>query len=913
MVSLDDGGKMQKRKKWLIKASEPVLQFMLARRLGVSPLMAQLLINRGIYTVRAAREFLNVSFQKLHPPELMRDLPRAVEIISAVLDRGDKILVYGDYDVDGVTGTALLVHVLRRLGGSVEYYIPHRLGEGYGVHTSVLQKARESGISLVLTVDCGISAAAEVDEANRSGGPVVIITDHHEPPPGLPGAAAVVNPKRKDCRYPFSDLAGVGVAFKLVQALLAGRGTPFSWEEYLDLVCLGTIADIVPLHGENRILVKHGLSSLGQPTRPGLQALCQVAGIKEKTMTAWEVGFILAPRINAAGRLDNAGLAVEMLLSDDYDAALEMARSLNEANQERQGLEAVTLSEALGMLEADPELAARDVLVLASANWHPGVIGIVASRLADRFYKPVLLIACDNGLGKGSARSVGGFHLYNALEYCAGYLAGYGGHAMAAGFSLPVEQIDAFREKINDYAAVHLCSADAAPVMELDALVSLQDITYELINEIEQLAPYGHGNPGPLFALRQTRLINCRGVGKNNAHLKMLLGDRSVSMDGIGFNLGRFAEELAAAKEVSVAFTPTVNAWQGRQTLQVKVQDVHLEPLKENCGRQDGQWRENSMSSGGDLIFVPEAITGLLKQYLSSRDCRLPPEMHALLADTSSTLPEHTFTAGDPDAYAFPPARCPVPAGAFREKRLARLSPSGGCILLVVNSACHALQAYRYIEKHNTQFAGRAAYLHGFMSRDYINDQFTKIQNQDIKLAAATPACLGEQGAAEIPFDKVLLMRPPVTAEDWQRLKTLLGVQAPAGIEFLYGAEDWEENRKHLEELAPERDVLVHYYALLRSLAPGGQGACSKAGVLERMSAAGYDMHSCISLIVAATIFADLGLLQYHWQEDMLQYKLLPLKGKKMELSASPTFNWFHNIKSNGLNWINLNVKASGA
>ncbi len=908
---------MRKRKKWLIKASEPVLQPILVKKLGVSPLMAQLLINRGIYTVRAAREFINVSFEELHAPELMRDLPEAVEIISGTLDRAGKIWVYGDYDVDGVTGTALLVHVLRRLGGNVEYYIPHRLSEGYGLHTPVLQMARESGVQLVLTVDCGISSVAEVDEANRSGGPAIIITDHHEPPPELPRAAAVVNPKRKGCRYPFGDLAGVGVAFKLVQALLAVRDNPFSWKEYLDLVCLGTIADIVPLQGENRILVRHGLSYLGNSARPGLQALCKACSIQQNTITAWEVGFLLAPRINAAGRLDDAGLAVEMLLSDDYDAALEMARLLNKANQERQNLEAVTLSEALGMLE-DLELADRDVLVLASANWHPGVIGIVASRLVDRFYKPVLLVAFDQELGKGSARSTSGFHLYNALEYCADCLTGYGGHAMAAGFSLPVEQVDILREKINDYAAAHLRAADTEPVMELDAQVSLQDITYELINEIEQLAPYGHGNPGPVFALQQARLVNCRGVGKNNAHLKMLLSEHSVVMDGIGFNLGQFAGELAAAREVSVAFTPEVNTWQGRQTLQVKVQDVHLEPWQESIGQQGGQRQEDSWRCAGDLILVPETITGLLQHFLSGRGYPVPFEMHTLWpAATERPTAVQAVHPGEETVCASVPITiaggqpCSTPAGAFREKRLARLSPSPGCTLLVANCACNALQVYRYIEEHNARFNGVATYLHGYMSRDYIKEQFSKINRQIIKLAVVTPACFGE--SLEVSFDRVLLVRPPATAADWQRLRALGAARTPFKLESLYGAEDWEENRSHLEELAPERDVLAHYYALLRSLAPGGSGACSKAVILEHMAGAGYNMYSSISLLVAVAVFADLELLQFYWEEDMLRYKLLPLKGRKMNLTASPTFNWVHNIKSNDMHWINLNVKASGA
>jgi len=908
---------MRKRKKWLIKASEPVLQPILSKKLGVSPLMAQLLINRGIYTVRAAREFLNVSFDELHSPELMHDIPEAVALINKALEQSGKILVYGDYDVDGVTGTALLVDVLRRLGGQVEYYIPRRLSEGYGLHTPVLHNARESGVSLVLTVDCGISGFAEVEEAYRSGGPEIIITDHHEPPSKLPKAAAVVNPKRQDCRYPFSELAGVGVAFKLVQSLLNSRGNPFNWEDYLDLVCLGTVADIVPLYGENRILVRHGLSHLGNSTRPGLQALCQVSGIQQETITAWEVGFLLSPRINAAGRLNDANVVVEMLLSEDYEEAMVIANLLDKENKERQSLEATTLAEALVLLEQDPELTGRDVLVLASANWHPGVIGIVASRLVDRFYKPVLLIACDQELGKGSARSISGFHLYNALEHCADCLTSYGGHAMAAGFSLPVEQVNTLRDKINGYAAVYLNAADKEQIIELDALVSLEDITYELINEIEQLAPYGHGNPGPVFALQQAKLVNCRGVGKNNAHLKMLLSDHSVAMDGIGFNLGQFAEELAAAKEISVAFTPEVNVWQGRKSLQVKVQDMHWgEPWQITSWPQDEQLQQDSVCGAGDLILVPETITSLLHQFISNRGYSMPPGMQLIIpmasrqTYTQSDQPGNELTCVSAPVASINDCRISATAGAFKEKILASLSPSPGCTLLVDNSACHVQQVYRYILEHNHQFSTSVTCLHGYMPQDYINERMVKISQQSIKLVVATTVCLEDS----LPnfFDRVLLVRPPVLAADWQRLTNLSGAQSTLRLEPIYDIEDWEENRCFLEELAPERDVLVHYYALLRSLASGGTGMCSKTTLLERMAGAGYEMHSSISLIVALAVFADLDLLQFNWQEDMLKYKLLPLKGRKMDLIAAPTFKWVHKIKTNGKHWINLNLKQEG-
>jgi single-stranded-DNA-specific exonuclease len=887
---------MHKRKKWLIKASEPVLQFILSRKLGISPLMAQLLVNRGIYTVEEAREFLDASLQRLHPPELMRDMSGAVEITLNALDRGQKILVYGDYDVDGVTGTALLVNLLRRLGGMVDYYIPHRVHEGYGLHAPVLHGARESGIGLVITVDCGISAVAEVEDAKRGGGPEIIITDHHEPPPRLPGAAAVINPKREDCRYPFKDLAGVGVAFKFGQALLERAGRPYNHEDYLDLVCLGTIADIVSLKGENRILVRHGLTRLAQSTRPGLRALCRAAGIKQDSLGAREVGYILAPRLNAAGRLGDAAPAVELLLSEDDAQAAEIAAVLNKENQERQQLETIVLAEALGMLEGDPALAAQKVLVLASPHWHPGVIGIVASRMVDRFYKPVLLIACEGEQGKGSARSINGFNLYKALEYCSGCLDGYGGHAMAAGFSIPVEQIERFRNKINEYAARFFPEEEQLPVLELDALVSLQDVTYDLINELEQLAPYGHGNPGPLFGLRRAKLINCRGVGKKNAHLKMLLGDRRISIDGIGFNLGQYAGELAAGREVSVAFTPSINSWQGREILQIKVKDLKAEA--EDAGYfDDACSRDEQLRLAGDLIFVPETIIGLLREVLMERELDVPPEMKAV-------YPANGYSS----KHGFLP-ECPAHSAGNTINQLARLTPAQGNMLLLVNSARHTLQLFRFIGDYNPHFAGKVTYIHGFMPPELIQKELRGVERVTNGLLVSTYGCLPYLHARNIAFDRVMLARPPVFEEDWRRVSGLfldLHASRVPGIEALYAAKDWDDNRKHLMELAPERDMLAYFYAFLRSRAGNGQGRCVKTEVVDRMCRQGFHVSSWLSLAVAAAVFTDLGLLQYRWQQDMLIYKLImPVRGSKKELSESPTYLRVHKIKSEGLNWIN--------
>ncbi|SFH37551.1 exonuclease RecJ [Desulfotomaculum arcticum] len=881
---------MNKTRRWLVKKTEPVLQLIFVRKLGVSPLMAQLLVNRGIYTLEAARDFLETSMQRLHPPALMKDLTAAVEITIKALQQGNKILIYGDYDVDGVTSTALLVEIIRRLEGNVDYYIPHRIAEGYGLHTGVLQKFHESGVDLVITVDCGISAVAEVAAANKSGGPLIIITDHHEPPSELPAAAAVVNPKRKDCSYPFRDLAGVGVAFKFGQALLERAGMSNAWEEYLDFVCLGTIADIVSLTGENRILVRHGLPRLAGSARPGLQALFSVAGIKEETLGTREVGFMLAPRINAAGRMGDASLAVELLLCRKPDRAMEIAAILNRENQERQQMETMVLAEALGMLDGEPRLAEQKVLVLASLNWHPGVIGIVASKLTDRFYKPVLLIACqEDGQGKGSARSIEGFNLYQALEFCADTLLGFGGHAMAAGFSVETGKIDEFRDKINSYAERVLTEEIQSPVLELDALISLEDITYDLVNEIEQLQPYGHGNPGPMFGMSGVKLVNCRGVGKKNAHLKMLLRQSNKVMDGIGFNLGKFAGELAAGKDVSVAFTPSVNSWQGRQTLQVEVRDLQKPGtgVAENLDHRSLQ--DDSMRLADDLVLVPESLAGALKNILISQSHNIPPELKMLKA---------LFSA---DAV---PATEPPQCGselhsAGRTGIISRLAVKEGRTILLVNCARQTLQIYRHLKDYNRECADKLAYIHGFMPPETVNHELASVEQGETGIAIGTYGSITHLDNWGEIFGRVILVSPPATEVDWAVAGRFSGQ-----LEALYTTGDWEENRRHLQEIAPERDVLALFYALLRANARNGEGVLRKPTVIAALVREGVNISSSITITVAAAVFAELNLLQYQWQNGMLKYKLLPSGSQKRDLMESPIYVGVRNIKAKGLEWI---------
>ncbi|MCG8400333.1 MAG: single-stranded-DNA-specific exonuclease RecJ [Firmicutes bacterium] len=892
-------------KKWRVKMSDPTMQYILSHKLGISKLLAQLLINRGIYSATFAREFLDVSLDRLHSPLMMKDMEKGVALAARALKENKRILVYGDYDVDGVTGTALLVDVLRRLGGNVEYYIPHRLEEGYGLNSPALKRAGEKGINLVITVDCGISNVAEVTEANSSGGPDIIITDHHEPPLDIPAAAAVINPKRRDCTYPFRELAGVGVAFKFAAALVEEWDGPFDPLDYLDLVCLGTVADIVPLSGENRILVKFGLEKLSRPQRPGLQALFQAAGLKTDSPGTREVGYILAPRINAAGRLGDAGIAVDLLMSQEPEPAMYLAAALGKNNQTRQELETVALGEALGMLDGAPDLAADKVIVLSSPNWHSGVIGIVASRLVKRYNKPALLIAGQGDLGKGSARSVRGFNLVAALKNCSHCLVEYGGHSMAAGFSIDLQEVEHLRREINRYASETMENTDSFSSLDLDALISLEDVTYKLVEEIERLEPFGEGNPRPLFGLSGAKLINCRSVGKNEAHLKLLLGENSLNMDGIGFNLGRHAGQLAAGREINVAVIPTVNQWQGRQHLQVRVKDLHGVTDNDHLSRRCTEW-ESCFQRADDFIFIPDSIVARLQNYLVLNRHSVPAAMQALrvcnLVDPDNS---NNFSGG-----VIP--GCPAPAGHGIENYLACLEPAAKPVLLLVDCASQTLQLARFAECHNNRFSGRVTFVNGFMPEDQIKGELHKVVNGTFKLLVATYSCLPEDLYRRTQFDRILLGRPPAIAEDWLTLAARNVDAAAPEVEALFSAPDWERSLAHIEELAPDRELLASFYAILRRRAAGAQETCSTREALEHLRLAGREMSSCLPLVVAAAVFQELDLLQYQWEEGILRYKLLPVGAQRRDLNESGTYVWTRTIKSEWVNWIKYNFRAAG-
>lgn len=544
----------------------------LAQGLGLDPLTARILIGRGVTDLPAGRSFLASRLADLPDPFLMQGMTRATARLATALERGEKIAIHGDYDVDGISGTSLLVDVLRQLGAEVEYHIPLRLKDGYGLSAEALRLAASHGVRVAVSVDCGVSAVAEAKLA-RELGLDLIITDHHQVPQIRPEALAILNPHQVDCAFPAKELAGVGVAFMLLVGLrkvLRERGYFRSRKEpdlrlSLDLVALGTIADIASLQGLNRTLTKLGLQLLNESRRPGVQALREVAGVKEISCSA--VGFRLAPRLNAAGRLEDAALGVQLLLTESAAEAKQLAALLDGFNRERQALEQETLRQAIERLDG----LSNDLcsIVLADERWHPGVIGIVASRLVERYGRPTVLIALEEGKGKGSGRSIRGFHLYQALADCAGQLLGFGGHEYAAGLSLEMERVEAFAREFEALAKSRLSAEDLQPQLWHDGEVLIEELGEREVVALEGLAPFGAGNPEPCLVLRGVRVQQLQPVGQG--HLRFTARQGGYSLACIAFGLAERAAQLQG--EIDLLGVPGLNEWRNQKTVQLRVKD----------------------------------------------------------------------------------------------------------------------------------------------------------------------------------------------------------------------------------------------------------------------------------------------------------------------------------------------------
>lgn len=535
---------------------------------GISNLLAKILVNKNLIKKEDIDLFLKPTRHDFHNPYLMPDMALAVDRIIKAINNKEKILIYGDYDVDGITSITVVKNFLLERGANVTQYIPNRLNEGYGLNKDAIKKISDDAVNLIITVDCGISGIEEVDYAN-SLGLEVIVTDHHEVGEVLPNAIAVVDAKRKDSTYPFRELAGVGVGFKLIQAIAQRLELEEKeYLKYLDIVCIGTISDIVPLVDENRVIAKLGLKLVEVTKNVGLKALLEASGYKK--IDSFTVSFGLAPRINACGRMGKEKEALNLFLTQDENEAKKIALRLNEYNKERQDIEKRIYEDAVNKIEKSEKN--KQVLVLGSENWHHGVIGIVASKITDLYFKPSILICFEEDEGKGSGRSIPGFDLYESLTNCSENLEKFGGHSMAVGVTLKKENFEKFKEEFEKYAQnSNIC--DIIPIIKIDEEITLEDINIKAVEELNMLEPFGEANKMPLFMYKNLKIHSIRTLSEGK-HIKLTLKDNNFYIDSIGFNLGHLAEEYQIGDKVDVVGSLEINRFNGRESVQINLKDL---------------------------------------------------------------------------------------------------------------------------------------------------------------------------------------------------------------------------------------------------------------------------------------------------------------------------------------------------
>ncbi|MGE6375532.1 single-stranded-DNA-specific exonuclease RecJ [Peribacillus muralis] len=599
---------LKPKTRWNLRTADENKVAVLAEELHITPLVAALLVNRGLDTIDSARSFLFVKNQTFHDPFLLKDMDKAVYRIREAIQNGEKIRIFGDYDADGVTSTTVMLTTLMRMGADVDFYIPNRFTEGYGPNPMAFRLAAEQGVRVLITVDTGISAVAEADLASELGMDY-ILTDHHEPGPVLPKALAIIHPKLEDGSYPFKDLAGVGVAFKLAHALLGELP-----EDLLEIAAIGTIADLVPLKGENRLIAAKGIEQLRLTGRPGLVALMKVANIQQEALNEESIGFAMAPRINAVGRLGDADPAVDLLMSANLAEAIELANEINDINKERQAMVATMAEEAIKEVEENFPPASNGVLIIGREGWNAGVVGIVASKLVERFYRPTIVLSYDRekGLAKGSARSIAGFDLFESLSSCRELLPHFGGHPMAAGMTLKIDDVQELRDRMNAIAKEQLTEEDFTPITDLDGATALADVSIQTIQEMSLLAPFGVTNPKPRILIDSVQLSSVRKIGANQNHLKVQLEDGdNHKLDGVGFGLGHFVDEIAPQAEVSVIGELSINEWNNMKKPQIFVQDISVDHWQLFDYRGKGQtekWLADIPANRKIVIFSEDIL-----------------------------------------------------------------------------------------------------------------------------------------------------------------------------------------------------------------------------------------------------------------------------------------------------------------
>ncbi len=570
-------------KRWIVSTPDRTAAERLARALSISPLTGALLVNRGIAEVEAARQFLRPDLDTMLDPLLFRDMRAAVQRLLAAVRSGEPIGIFGDYDVDGTSGTAILHRFFDVVGKPVSYRIPHRVNDGYGLNERAVREFSREGVKVLITIDCGTADVEELRLARELGMDSIVV-DHHEPPPELPPTLALLNPKVQGCGYPFTGICSTGISFKLAWALSselpsAVRKSAAFQDFLLDaMACaaLGTIADVSPLVGENRVFVSYGLEALRNARSPGLRALLAKANVADKNLDTLDVAFKLAPRLNALGRVGTAQDCVDLLVTRSPERVAEIVATLESANRQRRGIEGDIFEQALERLEKD-RLMEDPVLVLADPRWHLGVVGIVAARLVDRFCRPAIVLAVEEDVAKGSCRSIEGYALHEALAECSDLLLSHGGHAMAAGCSLRTENLVRFRERLNAGASRRSISRDYEPKLQIDDEVPLSMLTPSVVREVGRLAPHGAGNPEPVLAARDVRIAGePRLMGKKGDHVAFFVRQGETTIRAVGFGMGEIFEKLLKAEKCSLAFRPQINEWRGTTSVELKLEDLKI-------------------------------------------------------------------------------------------------------------------------------------------------------------------------------------------------------------------------------------------------------------------------------------------------------------------------------------------------
>ena len=616
-----------KEKNWILKSDDTPEAIAavqdIAMSLGINPIVAKLLFNRGYTDPMSAKAFIYMESETLPSPFEMQDIDKGINRISRAVKSGEKITVYGDYDVDGVTSVCTLYLYLKSIGADVDYYIPNRAGEGYGVSLSAIEMLKAQGTNLIITVDTGVTAIEEIAAA-RELGVDFIVTDHHECREDLPNADAVINPHRMDCPYPFKELAGVGVVFKLICAYeerIVGRGrraaTERMFAEYADLVAIGTIADVMPIKNENRIIVRYGLAMISDTKRVGLAALIEASvgrtdqrydkKRKKVKISSSYIGYTLAPRINAAGRIKTASMAVELFLSDDREMAMEIAEELCRTNKERQAEENKIMQEAYEKI-ASYDIDRNPVIVLDADHWHHGVIGIVASRITEKYCRPSILVSFEGNetqdkssddVGKGSGRSIKGMNLVDALYYCSDNLIKFGGHELAAGLSVTRGELESFRAKINEYARNNLKESDMVTTVEADCQINFEDVNIALARGFQMLEPYGVSNPIPVFIMRGVLVTEISGIS-DNKHTKITIGNGRHTLSAMYFSNSPSSLGIYVGDRVDILFNIDINEWGGRESVQIILRDIKHSKSQQEAFEQDRE-RFEQIRAGGKI------------------------------------------------------------------------------------------------------------------------------------------------------------------------------------------------------------------------------------------------------------------------------------------------------------------------